>query len=353
MGEHRRRPVVALTLFLVAVVALAPLAPASASGPETRDEAAAREGADRVLLMAMPGLTWADVADHDLPHIEAFLEGAAVANHAPRGVHAASRPGAAYLTISAGTRTIGLPSTDGQLLALDDRSAGSAAGEIFERRTSVTPEGDYVVLNWANLYRRNTSHPYDPELGLLQATLAEAGLGAGVVANADGTDTIAASYERQAGLAVATPDGEVLHGDLDVDLLVAETARPFGLRMDVDRAAERVGEQWGAPGGRGGGGGPAPPRRQPPRHRRRGRRRAAPPLGDRAHRRRAGRRGRVRRPADRGVRPRAGRARRRGGLRSEHRSRRGRGSLTGDGRGRAPLSAVRPAARSRCAARHV
>lgn len=204
----------------------------------------------RVLLLSLPGLTWQDVDERDLPNIEGFLEDAAMAAHAPRGVRVRSLPGGAYLTISAGTRAIGSPSVDGQQLDLDDRSAGSAAGEIFERRTGEEPEGDYVALAWPEMLRRNDAQPYEAELGLLSETLMDAGYGVSVVGNADGTDTVADRKERQVGLAVVTPEGVVPSGDLDVDLLVDDEttiARPFGRKIATDRFAERFSEHWEAP----------------------------------------------------------------------------------------------------------
>lgn len=242
----------ALVGLLVAGIFLQPLG-AGAEAEQAQGDEAGDEGGGRVLMLSVPGLTWADVADHDLPVLEGFLEDAAIANHAPRGVSGTSPPGAAYLTISAGARASGKPSDDGQILALEDRAAGSAAGEIFDVRTGFSPDGDYVVLEWPSLLKGNAAEPYDAELGLLTETLAEEGLGAAAIANADGTDTVADSYERQAGLAVVTPDGVVPSGDLDVDLLVTDTKRPFGSRLDEDRVVERFEEQWPAPGGQPGG----------------------------------------------------------------------------------------------------
>ena len=87
------RPVLALVIALAAsTVALVagPGAPAGAApGP-------APDGrAQRVLVISVPGLTWAEVRDHDLPAIEGLLEGSAMADMAPRGVSARSTPGAA------------------------------------------------------------------------------------------------------------------------------------------------------------------------------------------------------------------------------------------------------------------
>ena len=159
---------------------------------------------------------------------------------APRGVSPRATPGAAYLTISAGTRATSDPLVDGQQLAVDEQSAGSTAGEIFERRTGTEPDGTYVSLAWPTLERVNADEPYDAELGLLAETLDDAGLGAVAIGNADGTDTVGPSFERQVGLAAVTGDGVVPAGELGDDLLASDPSRPFGQRLDSDQVVARV-----------------------------------------------------------------------------------------------------------------
>jgi hypothetical protein len=207
----------------------------------------------RALLLSLPGLTWAEVQDQDLPNLEALFADAALADLAPRGVLARSAPGGAYLTISAGARATTELGIDGQQLGVDEQSAGSAAGEIFQRRTGTHPDGDFVSLAWPALERVNAAQPYDAELGLLTDTLDEVGMGAVAIGNADGTDTIGASYERQVGLAVIDGDGVVPAGDLGVDLLEDDPGSPFGERLDPDAVLARFHEAWAAPDGRPGG----------------------------------------------------------------------------------------------------
>ena len=241
----------ALAAVLGAAVVLAAAAPPAAAGPAR--PAAAAEPVERVLLISVPGLTWAEVRDHDLPAIEGLLEQSGLADMAPRGVSPRSTPGAAYLTISAGTRATADPLVDGQQLALGEQAGGSSAGEIFSRRTGVEPDGSYVALAWPTLQRVNGREPYDAELGLLTDTLDEAGLGAEAIGNADGTDTVGTSYERQVGLAAATTDGVIPAGELDADLLVRDPASAFGQRLDIDQVVERFQGAWDSPAGRDGG----------------------------------------------------------------------------------------------------
>ena len=230
---------------VLGAVALAAGLPAAPAGAQANDQ--------RILVISVPGLTWAEVRDHDLPNIEAFLDGAALAAMAPRGVLARSTPGGAYLTISAGARATSDPLVDGQQLAVDEQSAGSTAGEIFQRRTGTQPAGTYVSLAWPTLERVNADEAYDAELGLLAETLDDAGRGTVAIGNADGSDTVGPSFERQVGLAAVTREGVVPAGELGDDLLASDPSRPFGKRLDNDQVMAAFHDAWRAPGGRDGG----------------------------------------------------------------------------------------------------
>jgi hypothetical protein len=240
--------VVAATL--VGGVAGAGPLPVAAAPVQAADDGAGDAGVGRVLMLSLPGLTWAEVERSDLPAIESLLDESALADMAPRGVSPRSTPGAAYLTISSGSRAVSEPALDGQQLALDETSAGSAAGEIFRRRTGTRPDGDYVALAWPSLLRANAGQPYDAKLGLLTDTLTDAGLGVAAVGNADGTDSIGSSYERQVGLAAVSTDGVVPAGALGTDLLVDDAGSPFGQRLDANRVVEQFRALWREPGGR-------------------------------------------------------------------------------------------------------
>jgi len=233
---------------LRALLASAVLVAALATGIAVAGPArAAGEPARRTMVISLPGLTWADVERHSLPNLEALLEQSALADLAPRGVSPRSGPGDAYLTISAGSRATTERTTDGQVLALEEHSSGSAAGEIFTRRTGLTPDGAYVSLSWPSLLRRNARQPYDAVLGLLAETLRDAGIPIAAIGNADGTDTIGASFERQVGLVAADRDGVVADGALRDDLLVADAAHPFGVRLDQARVLDEVRSRWHGP----------------------------------------------------------------------------------------------------------
>lgn len=250
MTLRRRWAWPAAAAVLAALVLAGVLGVGPAAAERARPAAPARPAqtgdtaGGRLLVISLPGLTWAEVERSNLPEMEAFLDGAALADLAPRGVSPRSGPGDAYLTLSAGARATTERLVDGQVLGLDEQSGGSAAGEIFARRTGLTPSGPFVSLSWPALVRRNDAQPYDTEPGLLAEALAEAGVRTSAIGNADGTDSIGASYERQVGLALASPDGVVDAGALGKELLVDDPGRPFGKRLDPAAVLDAFGTAW-------------------------------------------------------------------------------------------------------------
>ncbi|WP_421120072.1 hypothetical protein ACE2AJ_01585 [Aquihabitans daechungensis] len=230
-------------LLLLALAVLVPWAlpthavDAQADGPEQ----------PRLLVVSLPGVTWADVQGHELPNLDAFLEDAAMADLAPRSVTPRSGPGDAYLTISGGSRATTVPEIDGQVLAVDEESIGTAAGDIYRRRTGNDPSGPYVSLAWPSLVRANEGEPYETEIGTLTDTLEDGSVSAAAIGNADGTDSIGPSYERQVGLSVADHTGVIPDGSLGKDLLEPAPEQPFGVRLDLDVVGERFEAIWARP----------------------------------------------------------------------------------------------------------
>lgn len=241
IAPHRLRRI----LLATSATALALVPSAAGAAPGAGAEAqAARPG--RMLVVSLPGVTWADLTSHDLPAIERFAHGAAVADLAPRSVSARSGPGDAYLTISGGSRAATKPEVDGQVLGVSERSSGSAAGDIFRRRTGTEPTGPFVSLTWPTLQRVNEAQPYETEPGSLTETLAGAQVRSAAIGNADGIDSVGDSYERQVGLALADATGTVPGGSLGKDLLREAPAEPFGVRLDPAVVGSRFRRAWTA-----------------------------------------------------------------------------------------------------------
>ncbi|MCU1369998.1 MAG: hypothetical protein JWO77_1192 [Ilumatobacteraceae bacterium] len=238
-----------LGLILAALVLGSAFATTSAPHPAGADGGASTTTATRpgrLLVVSLPGVTWADVQDHDLPNLEALLTHSAMADLSPRSVLVRSGPGDAYLTISGGSRAATVPEIDGQVLAVDEESLGTAAGDIYQRRTGNDPSGPYVSLAWPSLERANAAEPYETEIGTLTASLEAGGVSVAAIGNADGTDSVGPSYERQVALAVADPTGVIPDGALGKDLLEPAPEQPFGVRLDPSVVTDRFEAAWKA-----------------------------------------------------------------------------------------------------------
>ena len=200
-----------------------------------------------MFIFSVPGLTWEASAEAELGPLDDLFARSAIADLAPRSVISRSEPGEAYLTISAGARAASEELIEGNVLLAREGDELTPAGEVFVRRTGVEPDGKFVVTGWPQLVRVNDAQPYDAVLGLLAETLAENRMATAVVANADGNDSSATAYQRQAGLALADTDGVVAAGALDTELLVPDPNRPFGVRLDQEAVVEAFTAEWDAP----------------------------------------------------------------------------------------------------------
>lgn len=228
------RSMAGLALLMAAVVSLTP------------GSAGAQERPRRVLVISVPGVTWADLRDGSLPALRELLEDAAVADLAPRSVHHNSTPGDAYLTISGGTRAVGEEQVDGLQLEREEEVEGEPAEAVFERRTGARGDGEILAVGWPVLVKENRPQPYDVELGLLAETLLARDHAASVVANADGEEADrGARFQRQAALALVDGRGTLSGGAVGADLLEEDTSSPFGLRLSRQAVRAAFDEAWG------------------------------------------------------------------------------------------------------------
>jgi hypothetical protein len=204
---------------------------------------------ERVLVVSLPALSWADIRDADVPALRAFVERAAVANLAHRIGRRTATIGDAYVTIGAGTRARALGA--GLAFEVEEPYGASPAGEVFTRRTGRAPSGELVYLDLADLERANDRTGYDARPGALGDELAAHGVGRAVVANADlgreqGVD---AQYRRWAATALMDSRGEVPGGALGAArLLRDDPVAPWGVRLDGRRIAAELDAAWRGPG---------------------------------------------------------------------------------------------------------
>ena len=234
-------PVVAVLVVLV----LAALAGARAPGRPV-----VSAPVDRVLVVSLPGVSWGDLADHDLPHLEAFVADAAVGQLSTRiGRRSASTPDA-YLTLGAGTRSLA-PDLDAAVaLDPDETYAGVPTADLLLRRIGRVPDGiAYLAAGAAQ--RHNAEGPFGGEPGRLGELLEEAAIGRAVVANADAAEGFPTdepppdgAYARSAATMLMGREGIVPGGTVGRGLLVADPAAPFGRRLEPDRVLAAAAAAW-------------------------------------------------------------------------------------------------------------
>jgi hypothetical protein len=210
--------------------------------------------ARRVLVFAVPYVSWDDLDRAPMPNLDRFVRNAGVAGLSTR-VDARSTPLAdGYATIGAGTRTVGVPETDGGGLMTDERFGVATAGDAYLQRTGVDPTGAIVQTGIVAIDDANHRLHYDTEVGALAAALGRAGFARVVVANADGEepdaarasvdDTPGPARQRQAVLGLMDGRGQVEAGRVDPGLLEPDAAAPFGVRLDETAVTDAFRDAW-------------------------------------------------------------------------------------------------------------
>jgi hypothetical protein len=229
-----RRRVACLTGVLVVVLAASVPAAAARVSAVTPDR--------RVLVLSVPGLTWADVEDPALPNLRAVLGESAVANLATRVTGTVAEPGEAYLTLGAGTRAEAPPELGGLAYDGDEPFGAGTAADEHARQQGRELAGDVTVSSWHLLDAANDDSEFGGEIGTLGQALDDAGIARGVVANADAVDPLlpAEPAHRDAALALADATGAVGCGAVGEELLEADPGSPFGVRLDLDAVVAQV-----------------------------------------------------------------------------------------------------------------
>jgi len=237
---------------LVAVLALsvtavgATAAPDAAAAPN-RPATTPAGSVDRVLLISIPAVSWADVRAAGLPNLDRLFAGSALADLATRSVRQRTSPADGYTALGAGARAAaaGMP---GQNFEPDERYGDGTAAEVFERRTGLPQRDDIGALSISSIVDTNDGLPFDAEAGALGRALTEAGVGRAVVANADEDEVqpVAEWYHREAALAMIDTTGRVPAGRVGESLLERDAASPFGLRLDPNAVMREFTGAWAA-----------------------------------------------------------------------------------------------------------
>ena len=234
-----------------AAAPLVALTVAGAAGCTSRASDLDGAPVDRVLVVSLPGLDWDDVAGADLPNLERFLDGAAVADMSTRIGRRSAGTTDAYLTLGAGTRAVA-PGVDTAVAVEPDETYGGVpAGELLERRLGEVPDG-IAYLGIGAAIDANEGSAFGAEVGLLGDLLDDAGVERAVVANADAVEGFLSedpppegAYARGAATVLMGSDGIVPAGAVSRALLRDDPGAAFGWRLDHDKVLDAFDEAWG------------------------------------------------------------------------------------------------------------
>jgi hypothetical protein len=201
-----------------------------------------------VLILSLPGTTWADVAGADVPHLDALFAAAAVGSTSVRGIRRHTLAGDGYATIGAGTAAAGVAAVDG--LAFDAgecRQPPPGIAPYCDRTAGTDATAGIVSVATPDLAGDARRRHRGAEIGALGETLRRAGVARAVVGNADQPvqPDGPSDYHREAALALADRQGVVPGGEVGRGLL-SEDALEVGL--DPQRTVEAFRAAWDVPG---------------------------------------------------------------------------------------------------------
>ena len=210
--------------------------------------AAARPTVQRVLIVSLPGVAWPDLEGADLPNLDRLFQQSALGALVTRTAGRRTSAGGGYLTIGAGSRAEADDLLIGQAFEPGEPYGQTSASEVFAQRTGRRDSTGLLHLGIEALLAENARGRFDPDLGALGDALARARFERGVIANADGAQTVVdgtiPEYQRSAVAALMTHDGVVPEGDVGDDLLVRAPASPFGLRQNLGATIQAFNRVW-------------------------------------------------------------------------------------------------------------
>lgn len=213
-----------------------------------------REVVDRVLIVSLPGVRWADVASNELPNLEALMETAAIGDISTRIGRRPASTTDGYLSIGAGSRAIAPEVDVAVAVDPDEYYAGVSTADILMRRLGRVPLG-VAYLPVGTAIEINEGGPFGAKPGLLGDLLGEAGVARAVIANADAAEGFVSgepppdgAYARGAATALMGTDGIVPGGTVGRGLLQEDPAAPFGRRLNPETVLQAFDTAWSAPG---------------------------------------------------------------------------------------------------------
>jgi hypothetical protein len=213
---------------------LAPAASASSTKPTTP--------VDKVLVIAAPHLTWAEVRALRPPNLMRLFRRSSIASLSVRTATSHTTLGAGYLSLGAGNRSATDPTVDGWVVERDEMLAEGNPSVIYRRTTGVRPTEPILALGLPQIDAANDAEHFGAEPGSLATALRRVHRRVGVVANADQAED--EPMYRQAGLMAIDINGQVAEGSVRRGLLEPDQLAPFGVRLSSDAVVDAFDTTW-------------------------------------------------------------------------------------------------------------
>lgn len=221
-----------------------PLFGAAIAAPSVGDATSVHASADRVIVLAVPGLRWEHIDADVMPGLHDLAMWGSIALLSPQTAAAHSGPDDAYATLGAGARVVG--SVHAAAHAPHERIGSQSSAELYRANTGrPVADAELVAPGLGALRSANAGLPYQGEVGALAEALRRAGHLRMVVAAADVVQSDGeVQPHRDAALALLDMDGGVEFGATGSSVLRSDPSGPFGLTYDVDLVLDAVDRGW-------------------------------------------------------------------------------------------------------------
>ncbi len=193
-------------------------------------------------MFSLPRVTWADIAEADLPHLSGLLSRSMIAQLSPRTAGSRTAAADGYATIGAGNRADGVADEllGGYAMDRTERVDGRYAYQAYRARVGEPADGDVLHLGIAEVRSANEQGRYDAAPGALGSALHRAGHSTAVIGNADSSGV----FHRSAALAMMDRRGVVDGGTVSTGLITADPTAPYGFSMNQAAAVQAFETAW-------------------------------------------------------------------------------------------------------------
>ncbi|MEX2394562.1 MAG: hypothetical protein WD826_08800 [Actinomycetota bacterium] len=241
--QHRR---VLGGVIATSVAVSAAIAFLGGIGSRTSSDSGSPLRGERVVVVTMPGVTWADVSAANMPTLDRLVDGGASAALAPRAAINRPSPVRGYMTLGAGNRAIAAndaPAAQWAYMAGEATTLGPQALTVLDGLGDDVRQGEIAHVGVPQLSLRQASEFHGTKIGALGEALARAKVERALVSAADHDVLPDAEGSRGApALTIVDRDGVVARGEIR-GMVEPDAKQPFGVRTSVEHIIGEVADK--------------------------------------------------------------------------------------------------------------